>query len=56
VIPGWLGRRFNAIARARGYVELPPLDDSPPTRFAGGGDPIVAPSRLSSAASEQIAT
>jgi GMP synthase-like glutamine amidotransferase len=34
VIPGWLTRRFNALAPFRDYVELPPVDDNIPERFA----------------------
>ena len=34
VIPGWLTRRFNALAPHRGYTELPPVPDVVPERFA----------------------
>lgn len=33
VIPGWLTRRFNVIARERGYTELAPVPDVVPERF-----------------------
>lgn len=39
VIPGWLARRFNAIAGYRGYNELPPLEDKPCSRFNATGGP-----------------
>jgi homoserine O-succinyltransferase/O-acetyltransferase len=34
VIPGWLARRFNALATARGYAQLAPPSDGVPTSFA----------------------
>ncbi len=34
VIPRWLVRRFNALAPHRGYMELPPVEDAVPERFA----------------------
>ena len=34
MIPGWLTRRFNALAPHRGYAELPPVPDVVTDRFA----------------------
>jgi GMP synthase-like glutamine amidotransferase len=58
VIPGWLGRYFNSIAGFRGYNELAPLEDNPPTRFATAGrsDEASASQVKPSGACERVAT
>jgi GMP synthase-like glutamine amidotransferase len=39
VIPGWMTRRFNLLAPARGYAALPPPSDDVSSAFENGGSP-----------------
>lgn len=41
VIPGWLVRRFNALATSRGYAPLDPPHEDPSGAFQAPGVPIV---------------
>lgn len=56
VIPGWLTRRFNILARARGWCELPPPSENVSSAFKAVDVPITTDGPLGTKPVLQVAS